>query len=110
MPQSRRAIFWIVATGCFAAVLYARVGLLNYFESQENLPRYVDRMGVAAGTVTGDPDARAAGTRVTIAVETVNGTSARGTLLAILPPGADVRYGDRISVRGLIEAPQSFAT
>lgn len=102
---------YLVVALSLAALLFARVGVLNYSEARTSLAGYADRTAVVAGIVSGDPDKRATSLRVPIKVQTINGQDApHGTLLALLPRESEVAYGERVEVRGLIGLPQSFET
>lgn len=74
------------------------------------LVSYVGRTVVVEGVVADDPDRRMSGVRTVIDVSEVNGGVERARMLAVLPRDAEVRYGDTLTVRGLLEAPQPFAT
>jgi competence protein ComEC len=94
-----------------AALFFARLEVVKFFEARTSLAGYADRTAVVAGTVAGDPDKRATSLRVPIKVQTVNGQDApHGTLLALLPRETEIAYGEKVEVRGLIELPQSFET
>ncbi|HEY4501624.1 MAG TPA: ComEC/Rec2 family competence protein [Candidatus Paceibacterota bacterium] len=106
----RRAGIYIAVALCVLAVGYARWELLRYWEDKSSLVGFADRAAVVAGRVSGDPDRRATSLRVPITVEAINGQSAFGHLLAVLPRETSLEYGDRVEVRGLIELPQAFET
>ena len=74
------------------------------------LLQFAGRMAVVEGVVADDLDVRATAVRATIAVATVNGTPQSGKVLAVLPPNTVLQYGDTVSVRGLLEEPESFET
>ncbi len=67
-------------------------------------------MAVVEGRVSDDPDERANALRIVVAAERVNGEEAQGRVLAVLPRDTEVFYGDKVTVRGVLEAPQSFET
>lgn len=106
----RRAGLYIAVALCVLAVGYARWELLRYYEERDSLAGYADRAAVVAGRVAGDPDKRATSLRVPVLVETINGQSAHGHLLAVLPRETSLEYGDRVELRGLVELPQAFET
>ncbi len=94
-----------------AALLFARYGVLQFFEARESLASYAERTAVVAGRVVGDPDKRATSLRVPLKVETINGQDApHGTLLVLLPRETEVAYGEKVEVRGLITLPEAFET
>ncbi len=94
-----------------SALVFARYGVLQFFEAKTSLATYADRTAVVAGTVAGDPDKRATSLRVPLRVETINSQDApHGTLLVLLPRETEVAYGERVEVRGLITLPDAFET
>jgi competence protein ComEC len=102
--------FYCILALLFAALLIVRIQVLFAHEATETLP---DSIGVTAdvsGVVVDDPDVRASSAHVTVSVEKIDGVSASGKLLALLPLGTDVSYGDRVWVHGRVQAPQSFET
>ncbi len=89
--------------------LGARVWLVLYQEPSSIL-QFAGRTAVVEGTVADDPDVRATSVRVTVAVITVNTAIAEGKVLAVVPRDTALQYGDRVSVRGVLEEPQAFET
>jgi len=79
-------------------------------QAAETLPTYDGYTGSVVGEIVGDPDRRATSLHINIAVATVDGTPASGTLLALLPPQAEVSYGDTVEVSGQIAVAQPFET
>lgn len=65
-----------------------------------------------AGIVAEEPDVRESQVRIVVAVErfasSTHAVDAR--VLAVLPAFTEVTYGDRITVRGVLEAPSAFDT
>ena len=59
------------------------------------------------GTVADDPDVRATSVRVTVAVITVN-TAIAGEGVSCCAARHGTAYGDRVSVRGVLEEPQAL--
>lgn len=94
----------------YAALLLARVVFMLDAQAAETLPLYDGHTGTVIGKVVADPDRRATSLHINIAVTTVDGTSANGTLLALLPPQVEVSYGDTVEVAGTITTPQPFET
>ena len=85
-------------------------GWFVFATGEPELLQYAGRMAVVEGTVADDLDVRATGIRVTVAVKTINEAIAYGKVLAVLPLDTKLQYGDTVSVRGALEAPQSFET
>lgn len=84
-------------------------------ETQETLRGYYDSTAVVVGTVAAEPDYRETALRVVVAVEQINGgtrlpAGRQGKLLAILPRDTELSYGNRVEIRGHIEAPAAFET
>src|SRR3989344_1451927 len=100
------AIFLFLLLG---AALGARV-FFALHQAPSPILQFAGRMAVVEGVVADDLDARATAVRVTIAVATVNGTPQSGKVLAVLPPNTVLQYGDTVSVRGLLEEPETFET
>ena len=94
----------------FAGLMAARVALLYAQESSWTLPQYAGLTASVAGSVADDPDVRDTSVRINIKVQSINGASASGVLLAVLPQGVDVAYGDIVVVRGAVALPQAFET
>jgi len=63
------------------------------------------------GVVSDEPAENETATRVTIAATKVNGevVGATGVIFSV-PPYTEVNYGDAITVSGLLEKPEAFAT
>lgn len=93
----------------FAALLVFRIELLLWQEAGETVKDFYGRTAVVVGTVADEPDRRERALRIAIAVETINAQGASGRVLASLPREEEVRYGDKVSVRGMLEAPEPFA-
>jgi competence protein ComEC len=105
--MSRRSAFILFLL--VGVALGARVFLaLNHPPSP--ILQFAGRAAVVEGVVADDLDVRAAGVRATVAVSTINGKPLSGKILAVLAPGRKLQYGDSVSVRGLLEEPQSFET
>ncbi len=90
-------------------VLGAR-GWIVFTAPEPTLLQYTGRAAVVEGTVADDPDVRATAVRVSVGISTINNKSESGKILAVLPRDTALQYGDQISVRGLLEEPQSFET
>lgn len=69
---------------------------------------FIGTTAVIAGVVADDPDQRETSVRVVVDVETINGVSARGKVLVMLPRESEVAYGEYIEVRGRVEEPRAF--
>lgn len=109
---------WRVQTYLLYAILFfayvlifcVRVLFLTQAEAGETLPRFAGQHAEVIGVVVNDPDRRATSLHVNIEVESINGSEAKGTLLALLPRDARLEYGDKIKVSGTITLPQPFDT
>jgi competence protein ComEC len=77
-------------------------------------PALSSRLGssvVLEGAITAEPDIRDTAVRVTMHADTLVASSARQIdegIIAALPSGSDVAYGERIRVSGFLQLPQSF--
>jgi len=85
-------------------------GWFAFAAGEPELLQFTGSIAVVEGTVADDVDVRATGARVTIAVKTINEAISYGKVLAVLPPDTKLQYGDTVSVRGMLEEPQSFET
>lgn len=100
MPAPTRAALIALV---FAALFAVRLESLWRAEASETLPDYIGTTQTIVGTVASDPDVRDTSVRVNL-------DTASGTLLAVLPKGTAVAYGDALTVRGSITSPQAFVT
>ncbi|MES2202985.1 MAG: ComEC/Rec2 family competence protein [Patescibacteria group bacterium] len=100
MPQATK---WALVGLVFAALFIFRIELLLRQESGQTITELIGTTAVVEGTVADDPDVRDTSTRVTI-------DTGSGKLIASLPIGTEVAYGDRVEVRGKVEAPKNFET
>lgn len=107
MPPVTKTILVLLV---FVLLLLVRVGFLFSAETSETLPHYIGAAQTVTGTVVTDPDVRQTSVRVNVQVAAINGAPASGILLAVLPAGAEVSYNDSLTLRGKLEAPQSFLT
>jgi competence protein ComEC len=107
MPPVTKVVFGLLL---FAVLLVIRLNFLFAAERAQTLPLVINKTETIVGTVVTDPDVRDTSVRVNIQVETINGASGSGTLLAVLPKGTTLAYNDSVTVHGLVEAPQSFVT
>ena len=57
-----------------------------------------------------DPERRDTSLHVHMEVSAIDGEEAHGKLLAQLPRDTQISYGDTVTIRGRIEAPQAFET
>src|SRR3989344_8776994 len=85
-------------------------GWFAFAGGEPELLQFTGSIAVVEGTVADDPDVRATGVRATLSVKTINEAIAYGKVLAVLPPDTKLQYGDTVSVRGMLEEPQSFET
>lgn len=100
----------VVALLLFSGVILGvRIGL-SFTAPPAALVSFSERMAVVEGRVADDPDRRAASVRLTLEVERVNAAETEGKVLAVLPAGTEVAYGDRVAVRGVLTRPEPFAT
>lgn len=84
--------------------------MLLRHEAATSLLPHAGRTAIVEGKISGDPDVRATSQRVTVSVERINGEAARGGILVVLPRDSALAHGGRLTVRGLLEAPEAFAT
>lgn len=109
MKLSTRTPSVFILLGVLSLALGARMFFVFTAEEPE-LVRFEGERVVVAGTVADDPDRREASVRVMMAVEEVDGREYRGRVLAVLPRGTELQYGDYVAVSGRVEAPESFVT
>ena len=69
-----------------------------------------DRQAVVEGVVQNDPASTATSVRAILAVSSINKAPMDGLVLVSLPANTPLAYGDRIKIRGLLQAPQTFQT
>jgi len=86
---------------CITALLFGALLLwrLDWLVHQPNSTQFVGSAHTIAGVVRDDPDTRDSGVHIFV-----------GDVLAVLPTGTPVAYGDRVVLQGSIEAPQVFVT
>ncbi len=89
-------------------------GWLVFSAEESALLQFAGRTAVVKGVLVDDPDVRSTSVRILIDVLTLNGDplagGMSGKILAVLPRDTALQYGDKVSVRGLLEEPQSFET
>lgn len=103
--MARSAPILLIAFGILLGVrMYAA------FHTEPALSGLAGRTAVVAGVVADDPDVRAASVRVVLEVSGVNGEPGEGKVLAVLPRGEEVSYGDALEVRGVLDEPRAFET
>lgn len=107
MPPVTKAALGLLL---FAALLTVRLEFLFSAERAQTLPLVINKTATITGVVIADPDVRDTSVRVNFKVATINGVSGSGTLLAVLPKGMTLAYNDTLTVRGLVQAPQTFMT
>lgn len=71
---------------------------------------YAGMSAVVEGRIASDPEERTRGLRAVVDVARINGRGGEGKVLAVLPREERVAYGDRVSLRGMLEAPAAFET
>jgi competence protein ComEC len=104
----RKRVLLLLAIALVALVLGALRGdLFLYKESQENISAFLGKATVE-GTIVSDPVQSGAHVQADVAVSSVNGTPAQGTLLAFLPPYVSAAYGQEVTLGGTLAAPASF--
>lgn len=103
--------FLFVSAAVAACALgVARTDLFEQGERARTLVPYTGSAAVVEGRVVNDPEPREQSVHAYVAVSTVNGKSARGMLLALLPRETEVFYNDMVVLRGRLEEPEVFAT
>lgn len=106
----KRNILLASAVACAVVVGMLRTDLFLIQQSKNDLTRFAGQNTSVQGTVTNDPERRETSLHANIAVGTINGIPAQGTLLVILPRDEQIAYGDAVEVSGPIETPQPFET
>ncbi len=109
MP-ARKLFFLTILLICVPVLVWARLQLLWYTESSRDLARFLDKTAVVEGVVSNDPERRESGLYTYVEVSSINGSPARGGVLAILPRESELFFNDYVSLRGLLEAPENFET
>lgn len=82
------------------------IALVRFFFFIPKAPDYSSILGkvvIVEGIVNDIPDVRLKNERVTITP-----TGKDENMLVILPRGADVSYGDKLKVKGMLEMPENF--
>lgn len=101
----------LAAAACAAAALgLIRVDFFLRAEAQDTVAEFTGHELVIEGKVVADPDKRDTSLRLTVAVNTVDGTKERGTLLAVVDRETVVAYGDRVTLNGDLSLPEAFET
>lgn len=80
------------------------------WEASQTLLGYIGQTASIVGTVAEDPDRRDTSLHLSVQVEKINNTPARGEILVMVGREESVSYRDHITIQGLITAPQSFET
>ncbi len=108
----RRSASALIFAAALAALSLgiARAELFLHREAGESLANVTGSTALVTGRLLQDPERRSTSLHAVVAVDKVNGEPARGAMLALLPPEQVLSYGDRIEVRGFLEAPQAFET
>lgn len=92
-----------------AVIFIVRLEFFLQNEEQRNLLPHTGA-AIIEGVVVNDPERRATALHAHVEVARINGNSAQGKLLAILPRETELFYNDRITLRGRLEAPERFET
>ena len=87
-----------------------RVEILLVAEAAQTLPNFAGKTVEVEGMVVNDPDRRETSLHVNIKVNSINGATASGAVLAFLNRDEKVSYGDAVAVSGVLAAPQPFET
>jgi competence protein ComEC len=92
----------------------ARTEMFLAGQEHRSLATFVSKAATVEGVVTDDPDRRDASLRVTVRVEKIDeqalAKNEQGKLIAILRRDENISFGERVSLIGNIELPQSFET
>lgn len=110
MRRAQKLLPYAILFFAYVLIFCVRVLFLLHAEAGESLPRFVGEHAEVIGVVVNDPDRRTTSLHTNVEVESINGSSAKGTLLALLPRDAQLEYGDKVKVSGVILLPQSFDT
>lgn len=104
-----RAPKLLLVAVAFAALAFGivRTNIFLDGEAQNNLKSF-SGSAVVEGAVVNDPEQSGSYIHANIAVASVNNVSARGTVLALLPPQTAISYGEQVHVQGILESPQAF--
>jgi len=101
----------IVAVALCAIVLgIARTDIFLQQQAKQDLSSFDGQSVDIVGIVTNDPERRETSLHVNVAVSSINGAPAQGTVLAILNRDEKVLYGDTVTVSGKLAVPQPFMT
>lgn len=103
----RRAL---IAALMLAALSLGCVRMLLVVLPSEQLSSIVGSYGEMRAIVVRDPEKRHSGVHAVVERLDAEGVRMEGKLLLFLERGEDVRYGDTLSLRGEIEAPEAFET
>ncbi len=109
-PAARAMLALAAAASAAVSLGIVRADLALRSQALASLSPYAGRTAVAEGRVADDPDRRDASLYAVVSVSAIDGTVARGTLLASLPRDTVLFYGDEVRVRGLISSPEPFET
>ncbi|HVU79906.1 MAG TPA: ComEC/Rec2 family competence protein [Candidatus Paceibacterota bacterium] len=94
----------------YLCALVVRTDFFLRAEANETLKNYIGTKAAIEGVVANDPEKRATSLHANIRLSAINGAEASGTLLATFPREAELSYGDRVTIAGKIEAPETFET
>lgn len=87
-----------------------RVELFNRQGGDAPLTSYVGEVSALSGVVVSDPEEREYTTHARVAVDTIEGDKVSLVVLAKLPPRTHLLYGEKVVLKGTLEAPESFVT
>lgn len=111
-----------VAFGCLALAVFIfgfLIGTLrtDFFlaaQDQASLAPYIGKGITVEGRVVDDPDRRDGSLRIVVHAEKIHGVELpkeqQGKLIASLPRDEQIAFGDRLTLKGQIELPESFET
>ena len=89
-------------------IILLLVAVLRFIFFLPKVPDYKDAIGKlvsAEGIVVAPPDVRLNNQRITF-----NPLNQESNILVVLPIDVDVKYGDQIKVKGILETPENFIT
>ncbi len=107
MRGARSYLFWALL---FCGVFLLRISFFLAGDEPALLLGHIGETVVLSGEIVNDPERREISLHAYIAVRTINAEPAEGTVLAILPRGAELQYGDTVEVKGKLELPEAFET
>jgi len=99
----------------FLALLFGGLGMLRFEIAQprsDHVARLNDLGGALTlrGVIVGEPQALDNGLRLQLDAQEAAGQPVKGRVLVNVPRYADLRYGDRVEVFGVLRTPPEFDT